>query len=191
MLSFFKKRFIQILLTLFCAASFCGCDIIQEALEEGSGSTDPNSEDFRPRFVVGVFSIVQYPRATELEREIQSLDGQTITINTNQNFSSKNLRDARVVPRPGNPEICDLQFKLDRRGKVLWQLLAGSHMNEPVVLAVDSRYTARFIPELPADEESDWVTLRVGIDHYTARGIAKYAKKNYTYYNPNTKSWFE
>ena len=34
------------------------------------------------------------------------------------------------------------------------------------------------------------MTLRVGVDHYTARGIAKFARKNYIYYNPDTASWF-
>ena len=181
-------------LSAICALFlFCGCEEFREALEDGSVNyDDPNNENYRPRFVVGVFSVVEYPRASDLEKELPMPNGRTVWINTNQNFSSKYLRDVRVIPRPGNPDACDLQFKLSRMGKVQWQLLAGSSREIPVVLVVDSRFAAKFIPELPADDgrQESWVTLRVGIDHYTARGIAKFAKKNYIYYNPDTGSWF-
>ena len=117
--------FLPLLLIMF-AAGTGGCEIIEEALEAGALDTDnPNSDDYRPRFVIGIFSIVQYPRATDLEKPIRDLDGREIYINANQNFSSKNLKDARIVVRPGNPELCDLKLKLDRRGKIQWQLLAG------------------------------------------------------------------
>lgn len=169
-----------------------GCEEFREALEDGSVShDDPNSETYRPRFVVGIFSIVEYPRASDLEKELPLPNGRSVWINTNQNFSSKNLRDVRVIPRPGNPDICDLQFKLDRQGRIQWQILAGNNRENPVVLVVDSRYAGKFLPELPEDTGKDtWVTLRAGVDHYTARGVAKFAKKNYIYYNPDTASWF-
>ena len=169
-----------------------GCEEFREALEDGAVShDDPNSETYRPRFVVGIFSIVEYPRASDLEKELPLPNGRSVWINTNQNFSSKNLRDVRVIPRPGNPDICDLQFKLDRQGRIQWQILAGNNRENPVVLVVDSRYAGKFLPELPEDTGKDtWVTLRAGVDHYTARGVAKFAKKNYIYYNPDTASWF-
>ena len=182
--------FLMILALLFFST---GCEEFREALEDGGGNyDDPTSENFRPRFVVGIFSIVEYPRASDLEKELPMSNGRSVWINTNQNFSSKNLREVRVIPRPGNPDICDLQFKLDRQGKVQWQILAGNNQAQPVVLVVDSRYAGRFVPELPEDSDSreHWVTLRVGVDHYTARGIAKFARKNYVYYNPDTASWF-
>ena len=69
-------------------------------------------------------------------------------------------------------------------------MLYGAHRGEPVVLVVDSRYAGKFVPELPDEGNLEWITVRVGIDAYTAKGIAKFAKKNYTYYNPDTKSWF-
>ena len=181
----------MLLLTVLFAGS--GCEEFREALEDGGATyDDPNSETYRPRFVVGVFSVVEYPRASDLEKELPMPNGRTVWINTNQNFSSKNLREVRVIPRPGNPDICDLQFRLDRQGKILWQMLAGNNREIPVVLVVDSRYAGKFIPELPADDgrQDNWVTLRAGVDHYTARGIVKFAKKNYIYYNPDTSSWF-
>ena len=40
------------------------------------------------------------------------------------------------------------------------------------------------------EEDADWITLRVGIDPATARGVVKFANLNYIYYNPSTQSWF-
>ena len=108
-----------------------------------------------------------------------------------KDFSSKNLRDAKIVVRPGNPELCDLKFKLDRRGVVQWQILAGRHRNEQVAFVVDGKLLARFIPETSEDENEVWVFLRVGIDHFHARNIVKYAKKNYVYYNPDSSNFFK
>ncbi|MCQ2378413.1 MAG: hypothetical protein MJ016_04270 [Victivallaceae bacterium] len=189
------KRFFS----TFCAAAltvicFCGCEAFQEALKDSAevGNDNPNAENYEPRFILGVFSIVEYPRASSTEREIESLDGRKIWINTHQAFSSKYLRDVRVIARPGDPDVCDLQLRLDRTGKLQWEMLAGRFRDTPVVLAVDGRYLAKFIPEWPDDDDqaSNWVTLRIGIDPYTAKGIAKYAKKNYYYYNPDAASWW-
>lgn len=190
-----KKIFSMLLIpftALLIAAGSCGCEIIEEALEAGSFDSDnPNSEDYRPRFVIGIFSIVQYPRATELERSIRDLDGNEIYINTNQNFSSKNLKDARIVVRPGNPELCDLKFKLDRRGRMQWQLLAGRFRDEQVAFVVDGKVLARFVPELPEDENAAWIHVRVGIDHFHAKNIVKFARKNYVFYNPDASNFFQ
>ena len=193
---FYMKKFMTVFRSVFMAAVLvfgcCGCEIIEEALEAGKLDTDnPNSDDYRPRFVVGIFSIVKYPRATELERPVQDLDGREIYINGNQNFSSKNLRDAKVVVRPGNPELCDLKFKLDRRGIVQWQLLAGRYRDEQVAFVVDGRLLARFVPEMPDDDNENWVFLRVGIDHYHAKNIVRHAKKNYIFYNPDSSNFFK
>ena len=174
---------------LFCGA---GCELIDEAMDPDNapGIDDPGSDDYEPRFVVGIFSIVNYPRATRLERELATDTGEKIWINANQNFSSKHLKDAKVVPRPGNPDVCDLKFKFDRAGRTQWEVLVGNHRDEEVVLVVDGRYMARFIPEDPDENNRNWVTVRAGIDSYTARGVAKFAKKNYVHYNPDSSSFF-
>lgn len=185
----FKK--ILVLLFSVCAVCFfSGCEEFREAMEMDVVSDNPMSEDYKPRFVLGVFGIVQYPRATELEREIDMPNGRSVWINTNQSFSSKNMRGCKVIARPGNPDVCDLRIKLDKRGRTIWEMLAGRFRGEAVILAVDGRGVGKFIPEFP-DSNSNWVTLRVGIDSYTARGIAKYAERNYDYYNPDAAKWFE
>ena len=180
--------FLAVLAVLFFS---CGCEEFREALEDGGGVyDDPNSENFRPRFVVGVFTIVEYPRASDLEKALPMPNGRTVWINTNQNFSSKYLKDAKIIPRPGDPNVCDLQFKLDRLGKIQWQILSGMHIDKKVAFIVDGICYTTFTPEPPNSKNSSWVTLKVGINPYTAKGIVKFAKKNYLYYNPDTRSWF-
>jgi hypothetical protein len=181
---------------LFCLAgvalSLCGCDVFMEAMDAENAKTadDPTSDNYQARFVVGVFAIVDYPRASRLERELVTASGEKIWINRNQYFGSNHIKEAKVVARPGNPDICDLKIKMDRPGRTQWEILAGNHRGQEVVLVVDGRHMANFIPAEPDENNRNWVTLRVGIDPYTAKGVAKYAKKNYTFYNPDSASFF-
>ncbi len=188
-------KYFALFLTAAALFAGTGCEVLREAFHEAmSGeslnSDDPNSEDYKVRYAVGIYEIVRYPRAGELEKEIQALDGRSIWINTNQNFGSRNIREVKAVARPGNPDVFDLQFKLDRLGKLQWQILSGRFNNQPVALVIDGIYFSSFVPEAPADEMAEWVTVRAGIDRTTAAGVAKYGKKNYLYYNPDARSWF-
>lgn len=170
---------------------FSGCEIFREALEESYTSEDPSSDEFETRFNIGIFEVVKYPRATMLEREINIDHENTVCINTNALFSSKRIRQARAIPRPGNPDIYDLEIRIDRMGKTQWMMLTGGNKNREVVMMVDDRYAGSFIPESYQNGSKDWVRVRIGVDNYTARGIVKFAKKNYEYYNPEAKNWFE
>lgn len=187
-----KKKLLRLFTASALLCCLCGCDMFLEAMdaENALNADDPASDNFQPRFVVGIFSIVAYPRATSLERELTTASGESIWINSNHSFSSQHIKEAKVVARPGNPDICDLKFKFDRPGRIQWEILAGNHRGEAVVLVVDGRHMANFIPEDPDENNKNWVTLRVGIDPYTARGIAKFAKKNYVHYNPDSTSFF-
>ncbi|MBR2345093.1 MAG: hypothetical protein IKA71_04840 [Lentisphaeria bacterium] len=170
---------------------FCGCEIFEEALQESYASDDPTSEEYEPRFVLGVFEIVNYPRATSLEKQINTRDGRQICINVNPIFSSRRIRAVKAVPRPGNPDVCDLELRIDRMGKTQWQMLSDGHRGEMLTLMIDSRHVGDFIPEHTRGYGNDeWVKIRVGMDSYTARGVAKFAKKNYSFYNPEASDWF-
>ena len=58
------------------------------------------------------------------------------------------------------------------------------------IIALDNRFAGTFVPASLDDGAKDWVKLRIGVDVYTAKGIVKFARKNYDYYNPEAKSWF-
>ena len=179
------------LITIFCAS---GCEVFNEALqaEMEYGSTDNgNSDDFKPRFVMTICSIVKYPRAQMIEQQID-YKGTPIWINCNQLFDSKRIEKARAVPRPGNPDVCDLEFKLDPQGKNQWQMLVASAGGNEVALLVDQRCVAVFVPEMPNayNDRIEWVRVKAGVDAYTARGIVRYANKNYDHFNPDAGNFF-
>jgi hypothetical protein len=185
------QKTIFLLLLLSGMFLFNGCEIFREALNESYYTEDPTSDEYETKFNIGVFQIVKYPRATMLEQEVDIGDGKTISVNTNALFSSKRILKARAIPRPGDPDIYDLEFKIDRMGKTQWMMLHGTARGEEVVMMVDDRFAGVFIPESLDDGRKDWVTLRVGVDAYTAKGIVKFAQRNYEYYNPEASSWFK
>ena len=175
--------------------SFCGCEIVNEALQaelEYGSSDRGSSEEFRPRFLIAVCSIVKYPRAQWLEQPVE-YNGRTFWINKNQLFDSKRIRRARAIPRPGNPDVCDLELQLDPVGKTHWQMLVASARGREVALMIDDRCVGTFIPEMPDSESDriDWVRIRSGIDSYTARGVVRYAPKNHDHFNPDASNWFK
>ena len=108
-------------LAALIAAVVCGggCEVFREAMEaelEYGSSDRGSSDEFRPRFVLAACSIVKFPRAQWLEQEVDC-NGKSIWINKNQLFDSKRVRRARAIPRPGNPDVCDLELQLDAVGK--------------------------------------------------------------------------
>ena len=180
-------------LALLATALFLsgGCEIFEEALSDSYSSDDPTSEEYSTKFNIGIFQVVKYPRATLLEKEVDMGDGKSVCVNTNALFSSKRILKARAIPRPGDTDIYDLEFKIDRMGKTQWMMLHGTARGEEVVMRVDDRFAGVFIPESLDDGRKDWVTLRVGVDAYAAKGIVKFAQRNYEYYNPEASSWFK
>jgi AcrR family transcriptional regulator len=89
-----------------------------------------------------------------------------------------------------NPEVYDLEFRIDRMGKTQWMMLEAERKGNELVMLVDNRCVGTFIPERYTQGSQDWVKVHIGVDMYTARGIVKFAKKNYDFYNPEAKSFF-
>ncbi|MDR0932103.1 MAG: hypothetical protein LBM70_03675 [Victivallales bacterium] len=174
-----------------------GCEAFKEAWEESfstetyeSTNSEKDAVDDQKKYVISLNAIVKYPRATPNERDIPTPDGGTVWVNTNQLFGSRNIKSAKIVARPGQPDRYDLQLKVDRFGRLQWQLLSGNHSDEPIALIVDGVYFGSFHPDAPENDTTYWVTMRIGIDAVTARGIARNARKNYKSMNPNASSWF-
>lgn len=172
-----------------------GCEVFNEALqaELEYGSSDRGSSDeFRPRFVLAVCSIVKYPRAQWLEQAVE-YNGKTIWINKNQHLDSKRIRRIKAIPRPGNPDVCDIELQLDPVGKTHWQMLVAAARGQEVAMMIDNRCVGTFVPEMP-DSESDrinWVRIRIGVDPYTAKGLVRFAPRNHDHYNPDASNWFK
>ena len=172
-----------------------GCEVFNEALqaELEYGSSDRGSSDeFRPRFVLAICSIVKYPRAQWLEQAVEH-NGKTIWINKNQHLDSKRIRRIRAIPRPGNPDVCDIELQLDPVGKTHWQMLVAAARGQEVAMMIDNRCVGTFVPEMPDSESDriDWVRIRIGVDPYTAKGLVRFAPRNHDHYNPDASNWFK
>ena len=184
------NKLILFAVSLFAMSLFCGCELFREAMEESFSSENPNDDDYEAKFTIGIFQLIKYPRAEMLEKEIITPDGETICVNSNALFSSKRIRQARAIPRPGNPDVYDLEFRIDRMGKTQWMTLDAERRGNELVMIVDNRCVGTFIPESYTHGNQDWVKVHIGVDVYTARGIVKFAKKNYDFYNPEAKNFF-
>ena len=172
-----------------------GCEVFNEALqaELEYGSSDRGSSDeFRPRFMIAICSIVKYPRAQWLEQAVEH-NGKTIWINKNQHLDSKRIRRIRAIPRPGNPDVCDIELQLDPVGKTHWQMLVAAARGQEVAMMIDNRCVGTFVPEMPDSESDriDWVRIRIGVDPYTAKGLVRFAPRNHDHFNPDASNWFK
>ncbi len=168
-----------------------GCDEFKEAWEDAMTPTKSAfGEEYQPKYVMSLYQVVKYPRAGDLEAEISTFDGKKLWINTNQFFSSKQIKDIKLIPRTDRPDCYDLALQLDERGSRIWTMMSLQFRDDPVAMLIDKYFQCTFNPQpLDSDEES-WVVIKYPFDQVTAQGLQKYAKQNYKYFNPSATSLF-
>ncbi len=189
---FFRSMFMTAAaaLLLFCVT---GCEAFSEAWKEATSPEASKStwgEEYKPKYVMTLFQIVDYPRAGDLEAEISTFDGKKVWINTNQFFSSKNIKDIKLLPRADQPDTYDLAIQLDDRGVRIWTMMALEFRDRKVAMMIDKYYEGAFIPQPLANEEATWVIIKFPFNQVTAAGLQKFAKKNYEHFNPSPTSLF-
>jgi hypothetical protein len=135
-----------------------------------------------PNYIVTINSIVQYPRAKELEKEIDTFTGRKIWINTNSFIHSKSIEEVRLVPRDSKGNFYDLELKLSNHGKIIWMQLSNAYSYKKLAFVVASIFYRSFSPK-PMKEGDDWAFIEGPFDKYTAEQIKKYAKINFDYFN--------
>ncbi len=178
-------------LMMAAVLGLCGCEQFQEAWEEATTQKESSwGQSYEPKYVMGMFQIVKYPRAKDLESEITTFTGEKIWINTNQFFSSKNVKEIKLIPRADRPDAFDLSVRLDDRGMRLWTVMAQEFRGREVVLMIDGVYQCRFEPLPLKSDEDEWAVIRYPFDEVTANALVKYAKKNYGHFNPSPSRLF-
>lgn len=184
-------RFGRFLLLPLLLLVLSGCEQFKEAWAD---ATDPNASSwgkkYEPKYVMALFQIVKYPRAGELESEITTFDGEKIWINTNQFFSSKHVKEIKLLPRADRPDTYDIALNLDDRGCRIWTILANEFRGKEILMMLDGYYQCRFSPQPLSSEEATWVVIQHPFDEVTARGLEKYAKENYEHFNPSPTRLF-
>ncbi|MBR4956595.1 MAG: hypothetical protein IKZ31_02450 [Lentisphaeria bacterium] len=184
------KRCLLLVLAAAVVLLAGGCDTVREAWEEsmntsGGRSGDWFSDEYKPKYLFALYAPVKYPRGLrELERQIVTFEGKRLWINTNQFFSSRHVLEIRKMPRTDVPGAYDLALRLSDSGVRIWTMLAQQFNHEPMIMLIDNYYQCSFNPQPLADVDTNWVVISYPFDEVTAKGMEKYAGKNFKHLNP-------
>ena len=173
------KKIKFLLLALFAAVFFSGCEAIEEAL-------NINLTDDVPHYQISLHSIIKYPRGNAIEEEIDTFKGEKIVINKNSFLDSSKIFDAELVPLQDKPGYYDILLKLNDTGVKQWFQLVLDYRDDPVAIIIDGAYFGLFRPDGGHTEDDQWVTLKGPFNELIARGIVKYARHNYRHFHPTS-----
>ena len=173
------KKIICLLMVLSSVFFFAGCEAIEDAL-------NINLTDDSPHYNISLHSIIKYPRGNAVEQEVETFKGENIVINTNSFVDSSKILDAELIPLQDNPGYYDISLKLNDTGIKQWFQLVLDYRDDPVAIIIDGAYFGRFRPDGGHTEDDQWVTLKGPFNEIIARGIVKYARRNYRHYHPNS-----
>ena len=180
-----KKLFLCMLSAALVIAA--GCDTMK--VLENTELFNENNLVQTPEYVLSFHEVVKYPKAEMLEREMETLKGESIYININSYLHSRIIKKVDLVPIKGATGAYDLSITLDKRGKMLWGNLSLQFKKQKVAMLVDGIVYRTFVPEpMPMDplapEEPEAVVLIRGpFDANTAGNIVKHSETNYKSFN--------
>lgn len=178
---------------LVTLALLCGCDNLKvDENEEGFDNKSSSSifNRSQPKFVLSFHEIIKYPRASDIEKPVDALDGKKIYININQFVHSSDIMDARLIKLPNNENYYNLRLRFSRSGAIRWHSMAINFKGREVAMLLDGHYLTSLIAQPLEDDEDEWVIIRGPFDAVTARGIMRNASKNYEIYNPDPSRLF-
>ena len=135
-----------------------------------------------PKRIITINSIVKFPRANDLEKEIPTFTGRKVWINTNSFIHSKSITEIELVPRDSDGHFYDLKLKLSRHGQLIWMQLSTGFNFQRLGLVVDGLFYRTFTPK-PMEKDDDFALIEGPFDKYTAEEMKKYAKSNFEYFN--------
>lgn len=170
-------NFIKMTLVMVAAFMLSGCEMM----------------DFfnrTPKYVISFHEIVKYPRASDIEKPIMTLDNKKIYINFNQFVHSSDISDARLVEIPGNPDYFNIRLKMSSYGSARWHAMSINFKGREVAMLLDGIYLMSLEAERFEDDEDEWILLTGPFDAVTAKGIVKNAPLNYEIYNPDPNRIF-
>ncbi|MBQ7394529.1 MAG: hypothetical protein IJV89_09315 [Lentisphaeria bacterium] len=187
------KKILQCVFAAVFLLLTSGCDTIREAWEESMNSSggsigrggDWFTEEYKPKYLFALYAQVKYPRGLrDLERQIVTFEGKRLWINTNQFLSSRHVQEIRKMPRADVPGAYDLALKLSDSGARIWTMLAQQFNRDPMIMMIDDYYQCSFCPQPLADVDTNWVVISYPFDEVTAKGMEKYAGKNFKHLSP-------
>lgn len=164
-----NNKFTPFIFSIFAFLAITGCELL----------------DYyeKPSKIISIHEIVKYPRATELEKEVPTLNGGKIWINTNPFLHSSAIKDLELVERADEPGFYDLQVELDRCGRLFWMQLSVGFAYRKMAFVIDGICYRTIIPRTVTTEEDYIVVIEGPFDKITAQSLEEHAAKNYRYYH--------
>jgi len=185
------------LLVIFAAFAVAGCESLNLSWDDilgrdknGNTTAESATGKYEPKYAMTFHQVVEYPRAESIEKEVVTFDGKKLYINSNFFVSSREVIRAKMIERKDQKDFYDLSLNLSRRGKMRWMNMVVNFRNSEIAIMLDGMYYRSFTPEVITDEDTEWVLVPGPFDPVTAKGIVKYAEKNYDYYNPDSRKSF-
>ena len=173
------KKTLFLLCSVAVMIIISGCAAIEDAL-------NINLIDDNPRFQISLHSIIRYPRGNEIEEEVETFKGEKVVINSNSFIDSSKIFDAELIPLEDKPGYYDISLKLNSTGMKQWFQIVLDYREDPIAIIIDGAYFGRFRPDGGHTEDTQWVTLKGPFNEIIARGIVKYARRNYRHYHPTS-----
>ena len=190
----FRIMKLFVILAVFAAAGCESLDLTWDDVlgrkSDSSPSGSSSSGKYEPKYAMTFHEVVAYPRAESIEKEIVTFDGRKLYINSNFFVSSREVIRAKMIERKDQKDFYDLSLNLSRRGKMRWMAMVVNFRNSEIAIMLDGSYYRSFTPEVITDEDTEWVLVPGPFDPVTAKGIVKYAEKNYDFYNPDSRKSF-
>ena len=120
-----------------------------------------------------------------LDETVFTYTGQEIWYKSHPALSSNDIREAKAVPIKDRPELCTLQLRLNRQGRLKWQILYQLHKETPLIMLIDGVWVGDFAPGSLDDPDQEWVDVDCVVDSVTASGIVKHAPGNFQEAHPD------
>lgn len=136
----------------------------------------------KPQRIITINSVVKYPRAKDLEKEIMTFSGQKVWVNTSSYLHSKSIEEIELVKRDPEGNFYDLKLKLSNHGKLIWMQISTGYSFQQLGIVIDGLFYRTFKPQ-PMGKDDDYATIEGPFDKYTAEQVKKYAKTNYDFFN--------
>ena len=136
----------------------------------------------KPKRVITINQIVKYPRAKEIEKEIDTVTGMKIWINTHAFIHSKSIEKIELIPRDEEGKRYDLKLFLSNHGKIVWMQLSASYSYRKLAFVIDNVFYRSFTP-YPIEKDKDYAIIKGPFDKFTAEELKKYSETNFEYFN--------
>ncbi len=173
-----------------------GCEMPNDVkIDEDENARDNKTKDSLfskkdPRYIISFHEIIKYPRASDIERPIITMDNKKIYININQFVHSSDIMDASLISLPNDENYFNLRLRFSRAGAIKWHSMALNFKGQEMAMLLDGSYLMSLVAQPLEDEDDEWVIVRGPFDRVTARGIAKNAARNYEIFTPDPSRLF-